>query len=279
MLDALTEVLKQRDDINNLPPGKKDAVEKVMTDDVKNKEPIKETLKKPVEKVSDAAKTEKPEEDSGFSDDAKSKIKDLESKLESNEKQRRDNQSFMQHQLNDARMQLEAKKQADVEAAKPVITDEEINDLYLEDPVKATAAFNQREATKQTASTKAVDMDFQIQLGVAKALHPDFAEVVAVVERAIVADPSIEAELYATGNPVEAAYQKGVSMRSAHEINTNPEAYREKVRKELLQEIEDKNQKEQPKRLGASGSSPYSKDDGHKKPQEQNGFEALFQKK
>lgn len=68
--------------------------------------------------------------------------------------------------------------------------------------------------------------------------HPDMDEKMAAWEAAAQKNPAMRAELMQQRHPWEFVYQQGTRLLAMQEIGDDPAAYRERVRQELLNELQ-----------------------------------------
>lgn len=68
--------------------------------------------------------------------------------------------------------------------------------------------------------------------------YPDTDEVVATFREAAARNPALGAAMHAHPHPWKFAYEEGKRLRFAAEIGNDPEAYRKKLREEVLAELQ-----------------------------------------
>jgi hypothetical protein len=67
--------------------------------------------------------------------------------------------------------------------------------------------------------------------------HKDYAEVEEVFAEAMQRDPSLRDQLYAHPMPAQFAYQEGRKIKAMREIGDDPDAYRARIKDEILAEL------------------------------------------
>jgi hypothetical protein len=175
------------------------------------------------------------------------RLAEIEKQLASSQKQRSDDQSYFQHQINELRAENEALK-AVKEEKPPVkeLTDEEINDLYYENPAEAMRLM-------QAQAQPQVNQKLLIQEGVQRALHNDYDDVIGFVQKQATLNPQLEQEIMNSPDPAKVAYEKGLELRKALEIQTDPKKYEAELRAKIEAELT--NKQPMPTRVGGVRST------------------------
>lgn len=99
---------------------------------------------------------------------------------------------------------------------------------------------------EMTAQEIAHNAAFNMSEVMARRDHPDMEEKLAAFEAAVKQNPALQAELMRQQHPWEFAYQQGKRMLAMQEIGDDPTAFRERVRQELMAEIQAQPQTPQP---------------------------------
>lgn len=90
----------------------------------------------------------------------------------------------------------------------------------------------------------------------ARELYPDYDEVFTEVEAHVQANPGSEREIFSSANPALAAYKFGKQLLERKELE-NPEAYKAKLKAEILAELQaDQNKAKEEARRKAAESIP-----------------------
>ena len=177
---------------------------------------------------------------------------DINKRLESLEKQRADQQSYYMHQINELNAKLAEATKVNEEPPVKQMTDEEINDLYYENPAEAMRIMQAQMQTQQPQ----VNQNLLIQEGVQRALHTDYDEVIGIVQKQATLNPKLEQEIMSSPDPAKMAYEKGLEMKKALLIQTDPEKYEAELRAKIESELASK--QPMPTRVGAVRSTAPS---------------------
>lgn len=171
---------------------------------------------------------------------------DLEKRLASLEKQRADQQGYYMGQINDLNAKITELTAEKAEPPAKKMTDDEINDLYYENPAEAMRIM-------QAQAQPQVNTQIQIQEGVQRALHSDYDEVIGIVYKQATLNPTLEQEILSSPDPAKMAYEKGLEFQKALQIQTDPKAYEAELRAKIESELASK--QPMPTRVGNARSS------------------------
>jgi hypothetical protein len=188
-------------------------------------------------------------------------------KFESSEKQRRDLQSFNDTRFNDLSKQIAALQQQGTqqqvlpEQQEKELSKEEFQDLMVDDPQAALAYFAKKNGLvpQQQAQSNQVDIQLAIQEEAMRLTHSDFDDVMKEFQEVASLNPKLLQEVRSQPNRIKAAYDAGKKIAEAKEIQKDPVAYKEKLRKELLAELSSKDKKTRPSLRKVPGSPSIRK--------------------
>jgi len=202
-------------------------------------EPVAETL--PEENSEEAEET--GEEEVNWEE----KHNSLQAKYDSLDKQKRDNQSYNDGRFAELERKINEGSAPKVEATPPKeYTKEELSDMQYEDPDKYFKVMTDRQVQQQPQSNE-MDIETKINVGVERGLHDDFDDMMAIAEKASLTQPQLVQEVIDSPNRAKAVYAIGKRISEAQEQTVDPVAYKEKIRQEILNELNGK--KANPKTL------------------------------
>lgn len=125
---------------------------------------------------------------------------------------------------------------------------------WFADPERA-AQMQRHELDRQIFETR-----LELSESIIAEKYQDYAEIRDVFADAAARDPSLAAQLIRQPNPAKYAYEVGKYIASMREIGTDPAAYRERVRAEVMKELgHTQEQGGQPQRQLAAPSAPVPK--------------------
>jgi len=179
--------------------------------------------------------------------DWETKAKDLEKQLQSKDKQQRDQQSFLQHQINE--LKGDKSEVATKEEPKSELSDEDINELYFENPAEAMRLMMAKSAPQNQQSK------LEVQEEIMRGMNDDYDEVIEIVKQAIGINPELNREIMSAANPAMIGYKKGLEMRKSQQMLADPEAYEKQLREKIEREYAQEGKTKIPPRLGGSRSS------------------------
>lgn len=117
--------------------------------------------------------------------------------------------------------------------------------IRYEEELKHLKAQPQAPQPQQTSQQRdmspqefAINERFNTSELLARKDHPDMDEKMAAWEAAAQKNPAMRAELMQQRHPWEFVYQQGTRLLAMQEIGDDPAAYRERVRQELLTELQ-----------------------------------------
>ena len=171
----------------------------------------------------------------------------IDERLASLEKQRADQQSYFMNQINELNSELKEFKEPKEEPVKSM-SDEELNDLFYENPAEAMRVMNARNAPNP------VNQQVAIQEGVQRALHADYDDVINVVKQQATLNPQLEQEIMNSPDPAKTAYEKGQALRKAQQIQIDPAKFEADLRAKILAETSS-NKTNMPTRVGGVRST------------------------
>ena len=183
-------------------------------------------------------------------------VEELMADLERAEKRVKDNQNNWQEE-HQARLALE-KRLAELEAAKPSTPSDDKSDKseldedsFFDDPVAAIRKIREEQRKLQEEQAAAMQAEIQRlreeqwrkdmarQEAEMRAQHEDYDAVVTeFLTPQMKEDSTLQAEWQRRGGTASAAYELGRVLKERAEIRENPDAYRERLREELLKEIQ-----------------------------------------
>jgi hypothetical protein len=141
-----------------------------------------------------------------------------------------------------AALEAERKQRQDWKE-KAIRYEEELKHLKAQPAPQQQQPDQQREMSPQEF---AINERFNTSEIIARDKHPDMDEKVAAFEAAAKQNPALQAELMRQPHPWEFVYQQGKRMLAMQEIGDDPVAFRERVRQELLTELQAQPQSAQP---------------------------------
>lgn len=203
-------------------------------------------------------------------DDFEARFKELEKKYDSLEKQRRDQQSYYTKQIND----LQANKQQAPVEEEVELDFDALSDELFDNPKEVLQKVFEAAKKSKSAPVEAVNNRFDIQQEVMREMHDDYEEMYNLVDEAVASNPALLDEIREAPNQAKAIYQKGLSLKEAKNIETDPQAYRAKLEAEIRAEYEAKEKNKEPKSIGGIRSTSSRK--GSKNKREKNVFDEVF---
>ena len=203
---------------------------------------VEEPLDAPVDELPEEDPVANGDDQEGEPEDWEGKYKALETKYESLDKQKRDNQSFNDQRFAEIEKRLAANAvPVPEEVPEKELTKEELSDLQYDDPDAYFDYMVDKRAAKQQAANPQPtqqDINSQVQFGVERSLHSDFDEMFKVADEAAKLNPALVQECLQAENPARAAYELGQRISEAKGQTIDPAAYKEKIRQEILAEME-----------------------------------------
>jgi len=159
------------------------------------------------------------------------------------EKQHRDNQSYNDRRFNELQQEFSKFKEAKEQPKEKEYTQEELNDLQYSDPKEwfrlMAADLGYTQQPQQQAAPQANQL--AIDEGVQRSLHEDYDDVVNNLLAVKAYHPEIIAKIQASPNKAKAAYEEGKKLQEASTNQVDAEALKEKLRAEILKEMEEGN--------------------------------------
>ncbi len=140
---------------------------------------------------------------------------------------------------------LEAERKGRQDWKEKAIRYEEELRQIREQQQRAQQGQQQQQDPLQQMHQQIVNERFNTSEMLMRERHADVDEVVETFKEAAAQNPALIAQMHASPHPWKFAYEEGKRMRFAAEIGNDPEAYRKKVREEVLAELQ-KSQAGQP---------------------------------
>lgn len=218
-------------------PNTEDAGQNITSNSMASEEPAKEST------------DEEP--------DYKAMFEAKNTEFESLTKQHRDYQSFHDSKFND----LEKKVndfQNPPKPEEPPLTEDEINDLYLDNPAKAmqkVMEMQMKSIQPQQQQITPEQMDLQIQEGVQRDQHDDYDNVINNLKSVASYHPEIIEKINASSNKAKTAYELGKNLQNANQPQADPDAFRNQLREEIIKELEEEKNSNRPSLRGVPSSS------------------------
>lgn len=174
-------------------------------------------------------------------------------------KQHRDFQSFNDSKFNELEKKFNDFSKEPEQPVEPEMSEQEINDLYYENPAKAMQKVMEMQMKSNVPQQEQLTPDqiqIHIQEGVQRDQHEDYDAVISNLKGVASYHPQIIEKINASTNKAKTAYELGKELQSASLSQADPDAYRTQLREEIMKEMEqDKQSKNQPSLRGVPSSS------------------------
>lgn len=204
-------------------------------------------------------KADEPEDEKVEEPDYKALFEAKNDEFDKLTKQHRDFQSFNDSKFNELEKKFNDFKQEPAQPVEPELTEQQINDLYYENPAKAmqkVIEMQNKSAQPQQPQITPQDIQLQVQEGVQRDQHEDYDDVINNLKSVASFHPQIIEKINASNNKAKTAYEEGIKLQSANASQADPDAYRTQLREEILKELElDKNTKNRPSLRGVPSSA------------------------